>query len=424
MTLYRFLSIALSPLILLYLLFRVFKKKEDQSRLKERFGLASVKRPKADVIWLHAVSVGEANSSLILVEELLKHDDKISILFTTTTLTSASVIASKLPNFKGRVIHQFLPVDSYFCVKNFLNFWRPKITIFVESEIWPNLIFESRKSGAATFLVNARMSEKSGLKWQFARKINFNIFDYFTAIFAQTIEDQNRLKKLTENEVLFFGNLKSQAQNLSFNESELVKITAQIAKRKIFVAASTHKGEEEFVIQAHQQLKKKFPDLLTILILRHPNRADEVKSLLNGINFAQRSKNENVAKATELYLVDTLGELGIFYRLAEFAFIGGSLLEIGGHNPFEAIKLNCAVISGRGVFNFKEIYASLEKENAAIMLNSGEQLSSAVEKLLNDDELRKAMTDKASQLIENSENIAANLTLVILGAQHRGSREF
>ncbi len=409
MFIYRILSVLLFPFIELYLFYRVAKKKEDKKRLKERFGYATKPRPEGDLVWLHAVSVGEANSSLILVDEILKSSPQISILFTTTTLTSAAIIAAKIPQFSGRVIHQFLPVDSFFCVKNFLNFWHPQAAIFVESEIWPNLIFEARRSGAATFLVNARMSEKSAKKWRLARMLGFKIFDQFTAIFAQTFDDKKRFEKLTDREILFFGNLKSQAQNLICDAAKLDELKSQIGSRKIFVAASTHKGEEEIVIAAHQTLKKEFPDLLTILIPRHPNRADEIKNLFAEKKFAQRSKNENIASATEIYLADTLGELGTFYSLADFSFLGGSLAEVGGHNPFEPIKLGCAVISGSHVFNFKEIYQNLVEENACVIVDSQEKLIGEVRRFLQDEKLGKALADKASNVIKNSENIAKKI---------------
>lgn len=382
-------------------------------RLKERFGNPTQDRPQGHVVWINAVSVGEANSALILVDEILRFSPNISILFTTTTLTSASVVAAKLPDFKGKVVHQFLPVDSYFCVKNFLNFWRPRVAIFVESEIWPNLIFEARKMGILTFLVNARMSKKSYAKWKFARRIGFDIFDYFSAIFAQTIDDKKRLTQLSNQEILLYGNLKSQAQNLDFNSAEFEKLKSQIGARHLFLAASTHKGEEEIIISTHQHLKKDFPDLLTIIVPRHPNRADEIKPLFGEIKFAQRSKNQDIEDSTEFYLADSLNELGLFYRLANFAFIGGSLQEIGGHNPFEAIKLGCAVISGRGVFNFKEIYKNLEVENACVMVKSTHQLIEAVKIFLSDENACKSTSNKASMLIESSDNIARRIVIKI-----------
>ncbi len=407
--LYRLFSILLFPFFTLYIFLRLAKKKEDKNRLQERFGIATKTPSQGRLFWIHAVSVGEANSAMILVSELLKFSPNISILFTTTTLTSAEIIAAKLPQFGGRVIHQFLPLDSYFCVKNFLDYWRPRTVIFVESEIWPNFIFEARRRAITAFLVNGRISEKTFKKWLLAKKIGFKIFDYFTAIFAQTKEDQERFSKISNQEILFYGNLKSQAESLAGNETELEKLKTQIGARKFWLAASTHKGEEEAVIAAHNNLKKDFPDLLTILVPRHPVRAEEIKNLFGPINFVQRSKNQSITNATEIYLADSLGELGIFYRLAPFAFIGGSLVEVGGHNPFEAIKLGCAVISGRAVFNFKEIYKNLEQKNACVMIDSAEQLAKNLKEFLNDKNQAEAMSSNAATIIENSDNIAKKI---------------
>ncbi len=414
MLFYRVLSVLLYPFLELYLFYRVYKKKEDKKRLKERFGTASQNRPKGDLIWLHAVSVGETNSSLILVEELLKSLPQTSILFTTTTLTSASIIAKKLTDFKGRVIHQFLPIDSYSCVRDFLEYWHPTKAIFVESEIWPNFIYEAYKSGIKTFLVNARISKKSFKKWNFAKKIGFNIFSYFDAIFVQKQEDQELFAQLSGKEVLFYGNLKSQAQNLFCDQKELQELQLQIADRKIWVAASTHKGEEEIIITAHKKLKKEFPDLLSIIVPRHPNRVEEIKLLLNGLNFAQRSRDENIASSTEIYLADSLGELGIFYSLQNFAFIGGSLVKVGGHNPFEAIKLGCAVISGKLVPNFAEIYRDLEAQEAVIIVDGLDQLVIAVSALLKDQNLSKELLENATKVIASSDNIAKKIVDRIL----------
>ncbi|MBP7709638.1 MAG: 3-deoxy-D-manno-octulosonic acid transferase [Rickettsiales bacterium] len=409
MLIYRILSVALYPFLELYLFWRVYKKKEDKKRLKERFGHATIFRPKTSIIWIHAVSVGETNSALILVDELLKTFPTTSILFTTTTITSASVVAAKLPAFEGRVVHQFLPIDTYFCVKNFFEFWRPEIAIFVESEIWPNLVGVADEMGVPTFLVNARMSEKSATKWTFAKYFGIRIFDYFSGIFAQSEEDKTRFQKLTDKEVFFFGNLKSQAQSLEFNDDELVALKSKIAGRKFWLAASTHQGEEEAIVQAHQILKKDFPDLLTILALRHPNRADEVKPLFGSMHFAQRSRGEKIENDTQIYLVDTLGELGLFYRLANFALIGGSLAKVGGHNPFEAIKLECGVISGRNVKNFKSIYESLEAKNACVMVDSSAMLAAQVKEFFQNEKALQVLNKNAAEAILVSENIAGEV---------------
>ncbi len=409
MLFYRIISILLFPFLELYLFFRVFKKKEDKSRLKERFGNPTKSRPEGQIIWLHAVSVGEANSSLILIDELLKFAPKTSILFTTTTLTSAKIISEKLPKWQGRVIHQFLPIDSYFCVKNFLDFWRPRAAIFVESEIWPNLIFEARKMGALTFLVNARMSEKSAKKWLLARLIGFRIFDYFATIFAQSEGDKKRLEKLTNQEVLLYGNLKSQAHNLEANEEKISDLKGKIGNRKFLVAVSTHAGEEEIILQVHDRLKNNFPDFLTIIVPRHPNRAQEIKNLCRSRKISQRSQSENISNSTEIYLADSLGEMGIFYSLQNFAFIGGSLLPIGGHNPFEAIKLGCAVISGSQVFNFAEIYRDLQKDQACLIVDSADDLYEAALKIIKDAKVAETLNQAAQKIIKNSENIAGRI---------------
>jgi len=409
MLIYCILSILLYPFLELWLFYRVIKKKEDKTRLRERIGRPTIERPEGELLWIHAVSVGEANSALVLLDELLKTFPKTSILFTTTTLTSASIIMAKLPQYQGRVIHQFLPIDSYFCVQNFLLHWQPRNAIFVESEIWPNLIYEARNMGILSFLVNARMSEKSVKRWKIARLFGFKIFDYFAAIFAQTFEDKKRIQQLTKQEVLLYGNLKAQAQNLAVNSAELQKLRAQIGNRKIFVAASTHKGEEEIILQSFAQLQKSFSDLLLILIPRHPNRKDEVKALLAGKKIAQRSIGEKIESTTEVYLADTLGELGIFYSLTDFAFIGGSLLQIGGHNPFEAIKLNCAVISGPHIFNFKEIYDDLALNQGCFIAASAQEITDTVSELLCDKNLVKATNEKANEVIKNSEDITKKI---------------
>lgn len=410
MRIYRLLSILFFPLIALYLLLRLIKKKEDKNHLKERFGYSTVMRPRGDLIWIHAVSVGEVNSAMILIEELLRFLPKTFILFTSTTLTSAAIIATRLPNFKNRVIHQFLPVDSYFCIKNFFDFWRPRVAIFVESEIWPNMLLEAHKRTILTFLVNARMSQKSFKKWSLAEKFGFGIFNYFSAIFAQTKDDQKHFSQLTNREVFFYGNLKSEAQTLPYDADKLEKLESQIEGRKFWLAASTHRGEEEIIIKIHQRLKKEFKDLLTIIVPRHPERAEEIKVFLNELNFAQRSKNESIRNSTEIYLADSLNELGIFYRLAPFAFIGGSLVKVGGHNPFEAVKLGCAVISGREVFNFKEIYDHLREKNSCMLIGSDAELTDVIRKFLTDEDSYKKISTKASQVLAvNSGNIAEKI---------------
>lgn len=411
MLIYRIFSVILFPFLEIYLFYRILKQKEDKKRLKERFGKPTIARPDGEVIWLHAVSVGEVNSSFILIENLLANNSDSKILITSTTLTSAQIIAKKQqsPNFKNRIIHQFLPIDSYYCVKDFINFWQPKMALFVESEIWPNLLNLTKKSQIPLFLINGRMSQKSAKNWLIAYRLFFRPFRNFTAIFAQTSDDQKRLAKLTKKDVKFLGNLKAQSANLDYDANKLEELKQQITTRKFWIAASTHKGEEQIIIETHKILKEKFSDILTIIIPRHPNRADEITQLMADINYSQRSKNQKITSQNEIYLADSLNEMGIFYRLTNFAFIGGSLVEVGGHNPFEPLKLNCNVISGPHIFNFKDIYQSLEQNQACLIVNNAKQLADSVGQFLTDENLAKNLSEKSLPIINQNDNISQKI---------------
>lgn len=411
---YRFISIAILPFIAIFLLVRLLKNKEDKKRIFERFGFSNKKTFNDQPIWIHAVSVGETNSALVLVEDLLKSSPNLTILFTTTTISSAKILQEKIAKFNSKIVHQFLPVDSYFCVEKFLNYWQPKIGLFVESEIWPNLILSSAKRSIAIYLVNARISEKSCNKWLIAKKFNINIFDNFQKIFAQSRKDQEKIQSLTKNKVLYFGNLKSQAPELLFDQQKFLELKKQIKQREILLCASTHRGEEELLLKIHDNLKKQFPNILTIILLRHPARSDEVIQLLDQKKFCQRSKNQSINDATEIYLADTLNELGIFYRLVDFAFIGGSLLPIGGHNPYEAIKLNCAIITGKEIFNFTEIYDDLLRTDGCAMVKDSTELENVIRKFLSNKQLSKTYNDNANKLISTSNNISSQIIQAIL----------
>ena len=403
---YRAIITIFFPLIFAYLIFRIFKKKEQLNRIGERFGFANSKaklfKLQSPIIWIHAVSVGEANSAFLVASELLKFSPKYKIILTTTTLTSAQIIAQKIANYPNKIIHQFMPIDVGFCVKKFLNFWQPRAIIFIESEIWPNVIATSKSMAIPSFLLNARISNKSLKNWQKIKKLGFNIFDYFSIIFAQSSEEQKKLNMICANEVLFYGNLKAQAQSLNVDKDELQNLENQIKDRPIWLCASTHNGEEEIILNIHRQLRQDFRDLLTIIVPRHPARINEITTLLNQEKIAIRSKKKNIIDTTEIYIADTLNELGIFYQLANFAFIGGSLLPIGGHNPFEAIKLNCAVITGSQVENFAEIYQELLQENAIIMVKNPDELYEKIHHFLSDKKTAESYAIKAKTIIDKN----------------------
>lgn len=385
MFLYRLLSILLFPIFYIYILIRLYKGKESKSRLEERFGFSVKTRPECDIFWIHCVSVGESNSALSLIDEILESNPKIKILFTSTTVTSANQIADKIGH-KSRIIHQFLPIDDFFSVNRFLNYWKPKFAIFIESEIWPNLINLSAKKGIRLFLINARISAKSAKRWSKFHKIGFNILKNFEMVFAQSLIDQKRFTDLGLENVKFLGNLKACGAPLKFDKKELEIISQEINHRKFWLASSTHKGEEEIIFKTHQALKEIYPDILTIIAPRHPNRMNEILKIIpNNLNYSLRSKNNKITNKTDIYFVDSLGELGLFYKLSPISLIAGSLIDnIGGHTPFEALKLGSVVISGKFVANNQEIYNYLQKNRCALIVKNSKELLESIKNLLQD----------------------------------------
>jgi 3-deoxy-D-manno-octulosonic-acid transferase len=415
MIFYRLLSIIFAPIIIAYIFFRAILGREDQARITERFGIASRSRPNGEIIWINAVSVGETNSSLILLDELLKSHPKITVLFTTTSLTSAKLLADKINNnqlYTGKVIHQFLPVDSYFFVKGFLNYWRPKLALFVESEIWPNLINGCQKANCKAVLINGRISDQSFKNWQLAKNLGFKIFDQLTIIFAQSSNDKKNFQKLTNQEIFDYGNLKSAAHSLEYDQQKLDELSLQIQHRKIWLAASTHEGEEEIIFNAHQKLKTDFNNLLTIIVPRHPVRADKIATLADSKNLklVKRSLNQAIEDQTDIYLADTMGELGLFYKLCQITFIAGSLIDnIGGHNPFEAAKLNCCIISGKFIPNNQEAYQKLLAADACFIVENETELQKLVKQLLSDEKTTNLKAKNAYNLVKSVDDIAKKI---------------
>lgn len=404
MALYQILSILLSPIIDLYLLFRKFKGKEDPTRFKERFGFASKIRPEGKLIWVHAASVGESNSIWPLINKILEINPKINVLFTSGTITSAAEIAKKLP---VNVIHQFIPVDKFFAVKRFIRYWRPNFGIFVESEIWPNLINEAAKSGCRLALINGRVSKKSCKRWQFLSKVGFNILKNFSICFAQSKQDLERFCILGIKNSYFFGNLKSVCIDPKIDSNKLAKFKNAIGTRKIWLAASTHNGEEEMAIKIHQQLKKYYPDLLTVIAPRHPNRLAEIIDLIpSDLKFSVRSLGREINNSIDIYLADTMGELSLFYNAISVSLIGGSMFDnIGGHNPFEAIKAGSIPISGPYHANFEEVYLELNNNNACILARNYDELYLTLKKLMSDPDQKSTILENGLKVLETSSNL-------------------
>ncbi|MGQ0671297.1 MAG: glycosyltransferase N-terminal domain-containing protein [Hyphomicrobium sp.] len=391
---YRAATTLLRPAAPLLLKMRERSGKEDAARRNERFGKASAARKPGPLVWVHAASVGEANAVLPLVEKLGETRSDLSFLLTTGTVTSAGIVARRL---NGNGVHQYVPIDARDCVNAFLDHWRPDLAVFTESEIWPNLVLETADRGVPLVLVNARMSNKSYGRWRRRPTASQPIFNRFSLVVAQNEKLARRFGELGARNVIFAGNLKIDAPPPAVDAAESARLKQAVAGRPIVVAASTHPGEEEMVAGAHRRIAADVDGLLTVIAPRHPERGPAVAELLKGLGFriAQRSLGEVPSVATEVYIADTIGELGMLYALAPVAFIGGSLADRGGQNPIEAVRLGAAVITGPHTANFRDAYRTLLRHKGVIEVRSVEELATAAAKLLREEEFRQHLRSGA-----------------------------
>lgn len=396
LSIYQASTTALGPLVALYLARRMAHGKEDRERFSERQGVASRARPQGPLVWVHAASNGEAVSMLSLIDRLLVERPALSVLVTTGTVTSARLLAHRLP--ADRAWHQYVPVDRPAYVRRFLDHWRPDLALWVESELWPNLISQTDRAGIPILLLNGRMSARSFHGWQRLPGLIAPLLASFELCLAQDEAQAERFRRLGAAAAATVGDLKTAAAPLPFDESELARIAAHAVDRPLWLAASTHQGEEEAAAAVHRALKNERPGLLTIIAPRHPVRAEEIAAMLsrNGLTVARRACGETLDAKTDIYLADTLGELGLFYRLAGIAFIGGSLAPMGGHNPLEAALLDCAILHGPDMSNCAAMAESLAAAGATIMVRDATELATAVGRLLSDPVERAARAAAAA----------------------------
>lgn len=394
---YKIATAALSPFIPLWLRIRMQMGKEDRARFAERFGEASEERPEGKLLWIHAASVGESNSVLGLIRTLKKRFPALGILLTTGTVTSAALAKKQLP---AGVLHHYAPIDTPDATERFVRHWYPDVVWFVESELWPNLIDASKRYFCLMALINARMSERSFATWKKYPNFAREILSSFRICFAQSEQDGARLKELGVGEVIEAGNLKYDAPPLPCNESELVALGKTLDGRKGWLAASTHPGEELLLAKTHARLAKDYPNLLTIIVPRHPHRGAEIASeLTKSGKVALRSKEEPIAADTAFYIADTLGELGLFYRLSQIVFMGGSLVTQGGQNPLEPARLSCAILTGPHTHNFSDVYKDMQKAKAAMVIPDEEALAAEIKILFEQFSLLDALQTRAKQFV-------------------------
>lgn len=380
------------PFTGLLLRWRASRGKEDLARIKERYGFASVKRSPRAVVWVHAASLGETRAVLPLIRRMT--DMNFEVVLTTVTTTAAQLAAAELP--KG-ASHQFAPLDLKPYVRRFLKHWRPSLAVFVESELWPATMTELRRQNIPQVIVNARMSQRSFESWKRFGTVTHALFDNLSLCVAQSDEDAHRFAELGTNAVVNAGNLKFDSDPPAVDAGHLTQLQKAISGRPIWLAASTHDQEELIVAKAHVNLKRYFPNLLTLIAPRHPERADQIMEALAplNLNVAQRSAGYLPGKDTDIYLTDTVGELGLFYRLAPCSLVGGSLVPHGGQNPIEPARLGSAIIHGPNVANFTQIFDALDECGGGHCVRNSEELVKKVAQVLSDKQHGQQMTRSA-----------------------------
>ena len=393
---YRFLInviFILSPLIILI---RLLKKRESPKRFKEKLGFFTKNRSKGKLIWFHGASVGELQSIVPLLEKLEKSKKISQILITSNTLSSSKII-SKIKLKK--ILHQFFPIDNDLIIKKFINHWKPSAAFFIDSEIWPNTMINLNKEKIPTILINARITKKSYKKWIKLKNFSKLIFNKFDLCLSSNKETVSFLKKLGAKNIKYFGNLK-----YSQSENEKIEIDSQtikfISRKTVWCASSTHNSEEKFAGLIHKKLKKKYKNLLTVIIPRHIDREEEIKEQLSnlGLKVHTHEPKSRINEDTDIYLVNAFGKTKSFYSLIKNIFLGGSLIEHGGQNPLEAVRYNCNILHGPNVSNFNEIYKFLNKQKISKKVINLNQTTNILNKLLNSKKSQKNIKDKINKI--------------------------
>ncbi|SNS30540.1 3-deoxy-D-manno-octulosonic-acid transferase [Tardiphaga sp. OK246] len=394
---YRRLSAALTPLAPVLIRQRLKKNKEDPTRLDERRGISQIERPAGPLVWIHGASVGEVLAAAALIERLRALG--MRILLTSGTVTSAEIIAKRFPT---DIIHQYIPYDSPRFVARFLDHWKPSLALFIESDLWPNLIISAAKRRLPMVLINARMSQRSFPRWQKFSATISALLGRFEICLAQSETDAERFSALGSRSVVVTGNLKLDVQAPPGDAVKLDKLMAVTRGRPIIVASSTHPGEEEIILETHKTLTSFFPKLLTVIVPRHAHRGADIAQMITvaGAQVALRSREELPHAGTDIYVADTMGELGLFYRLSPVVFIGGSLVPHGGQNPIEAVKLGASVVHGPHVFNFTDVYEALDGAGGAKLADSSEQLVKQLGQMLGNEAARDAAIESGRRVVE------------------------
>ncbi len=402
---YNIIHIICLPIFLAIFLFRITRSKDTWNSLLQRFGFFMPKKNNNNIIWIHAASVGESMVALNLVKAMsdkrrTSENGKYNFIITTGTLSSASILKQNLPS---NAIHQFVPIDNILIVNKFLNHWQPKLAIFVESEFWPCLIHQASKK-MKIMLVNARLSDRSYSNWQKRKWLFKLITDHFSKIIVQSKADLIKYHNLGCSDAVNHGNLKFSNKELEVDSKKFVKLSSILKNKKIFVASSTHRIDENITLKIIDKLKNSDLDYYPIVILRHPERAKELCARCEqmGLSYNLRSRGENPDIAKDLYIVDSFGELGLFYKLADISFVGGSFKH-GGHNLLEPAYFENVILLGPDMSNFKNIADEMVSSKAALQVRDQEQLEEKIKYFLNyeNDAAAQTYAENALKFVDN-----------------------
>ena len=397
---YKFLSIIFTPVVIIIVLLRVLQGKEISSRIKERFGFSSIKRPNGKLIWINASSIGEYLATISLIKKIRKIKPKTKILLTTNTKTSA-LLAKKITD--KNIIHQFTPQDNILVIKKFLNYWKPSLVLWMESELWPIILDETKKYGVKLILLNGRMSDKSFKNWNLFNFFFKEIISNFSLILTMSKIDKKNFKKLGAKNIKFIGNLKFCNKEQPYNKLLEQKAKKIISNRPVWLAASTHKGEELIIANIHLKLKEKLKlkNLLTVIVPRNIKRTDKIKKEIKFcVPLTEKFQSKSIPHNTEIIIDNSIGQLEMWYKNIKTVFLGKSYPPKGGQNPIEPARNGCAIISGK-MSNFKEIEEEMLKNKSIIRINNYSKFFSTIEDCIKGNKYIKDIRINAKKYVKS-----------------------
>ena len=392
---YRFFTYLFYPFAPIYLYFRKIRKKEDSISYREKLSKIEISREEGFLIWFHVASVGEAMSILPLIESCMEEKKINKILLTSITLSSGKILKKRF-NQNAKVIHQFLPLDISVWTSKFLEHWKPNLSIFIDSEIWPNLISQISEKKIPLLLINARITKKSFKRWKLIISFAKKIFEKFDLCIVSNKESENFLKILGAKNIKNYGNLKFSNIKNDLNKKLDSDFFNKIKNRKIWCAASTHPTEEILCARSHLKIKESYNNILTIIIPRHIDRIEKIRKELSNLNLkiVLYSKLDQIDINTDILLIDTYGEASIFYNISKYVFVGKStiksLIMDSGQNPIEPARLGCKIFHGPNVSNFVEIYEYLKTLGVTKLINNSDELSLSLIEEFEKDKVKKS----------------------------------